>query len=272
MSYTFPAASETQLSDLVVERTGHALAALDHNAARGILRAGFISGAAFVVTSAIRGCVHGEDWRADLLWAVVFGGSALLLLAAVGFLGVRVLLKSRLPAEIRRGNLAAGVAGGAHLAATGIIVGSCLYGDDVMTLGVSVVFFAIAQLTLHAFVVLFRALTLYAEDEEVMGENVAAAVSYAGAVLALAIVIGHAAQGEFEGWGASLRAYGVALLSAVFLYPVRQLVVQTLVLRQPFSFRGGALDRLVAQDRNVGVAAVEAVSYVSAAVLLAGIL
>ena len=144
------------------------MAALDANAARGILRAGFISGGAFIVTSAIRGCVHGEDWKADLLWTVVFGGSALVLLAAVGFLGVRLLLKSRLPAEIGRGNVAAGIAGAAHLAATGIIIGSCFYGDDVMTLGVSMVFFVIAQLTLHLFVILFRTLTLYADDEEVM--------------------------------------------------------------------------------------------------------
>lgn len=248
------------------------MAALDHNAARGILRAGFIAGAAFVVTSAIRGCVHGEDWKADLLWTVVFGGSALMVLAGAGFLGVRMLLKSRLPAEIGRGNVAAGVAGGAHLAATGIIIGSCFYGDDVMTLGVSVSFFLIAQLTLHALVLLFRTLTLYADDEEVMGENVAAAVSYAGAMLALAVLVGHAAEGEFAGWSVSLRAYGVALASALVLYPVRQLVVQTLILRQPFSLRGGALDRLVAQQRNVGVSAVEAVSYLSTAVLLAGIL
>jgi uncharacterized membrane protein YjfL (UPF0719 family) len=248
------------------------LVALANNAARGILRAGFIAGAAFVVTSAIRGCVHGEDWKADLLWTAVFGGSALVLFAAVGFLGVRVLLASRLPAEIARGNVAAGVAAGAHLAATGIIVASCFYGDDVTELGVSAVFFVIAQLTLHAFVILFRMLTLYADDEEVMGENVAAAVSYAGAVLAIAIVVGHAAEGEFEGWGVSLRAYGIALASALVLYPVRQLVVQTLVLRQPFSLRGGALDQLVARERNVGISAVEAVSYVSTAVLLAGIL
>jgi len=248
------------------------LAALDHNASRGILRAGFIAGAAFVITSAIRGCVHGEDWRADLLWTAVFGGSALVVLALVGFLGVRVLLKSRLPAEIERGNVAAGVAGGAHLAATGLIIGSCFYGDDVGTLGVSVLFFLIAQLTLHAFVVLFRALTLYSDDEEVIGENVAAALSYAGAVLALAVVVGHAAAGEFLGWAVSLRAYGIALASALVLYPVRQLIVQTLILRQPFSLRGGALDHLVARERNVGISAVEAVSYVSAAVLLAGIL
>jgi uncharacterized membrane protein YjfL (UPF0719 family) len=247
------------------------VAALDDNAARGLVRAGFVCGAAFVAASAIRGCVHGVDWKADLLWTTVFGGSALLLLAAVGFLGIRVLLRARLPEEIARGNMAAGVAAGAHFAATGLVIAQCLYGDDIATLGVSIVFFVIAQATLHLFVVLFRSLTLYAEDQEIMGENVAAALSYAGAMLAIAIIVGHATAGTFSGWGTSLRAYGMALASALVLYPVRQLLVQTLMLRQPFALRGGGLDRLVAQQRNVGVSAVEAVSYLAAAVLLTGI-
>jgi uncharacterized membrane protein YjfL (UPF0719 family) len=247
------------------------LTALDHNAARGIVRAGFVCGAAFVVVAAIRGCVHGEDFRADVLWTTVFGSSALVCLAVAGSLGIRVLLHSRLPGEIARGNVAAGVAAGAHFAATGLVIARCMYGDDVADLGISVIFFVIAQATLHLLVILFRTLTLYAEDEEIMGENVAAALSYAGAMLAVAIIVGHAAEGDFEGWGASLRAYFVALASALALYPTRQLVVQTLMLRQPFALRGGALDRLVAQDRNVGVSAVEALSYVAAALLLTGI-
>jgi len=240
----------------------------DTNPARAIVRAGFVCGAAFIVASAVRGCVHGVDWRADLLWTAVFGGSAIALLAAAGSLGVRVLLRSRLPGEIARGNLAAGVAAGAHFVATGLIIARCLYGDDIGTLGVSVVFFVLAQATLHLFVVLFRFLTLYAEDEEILGENVAAAVSYAGAMVAIAMIVGHAAEGTFAGWAASLRAYVAALASALVLYPVRQLVVQTLMLHQPFALRGGGLDRLVAQERNVGVSAVEAVSYLAAAVLL----
>jgi uncharacterized membrane protein YjfL (UPF0719 family) len=247
-----------------------AVATIDTNAARGIVRAGFVCGAAFVAASAIRGCVHGVDWKADLLWTTVFGGSAMLLLAAVGSLGVRVLLHSRLPGEIARGNVAAGVAAGAHFTATGLIIAQCLYGDDIGTLGVSVVFFVIAQATLHLFVVLFRSLTHYAEDQEIMGENVAAALSYAGAMLAIAIIVGHATEGTFTGWIASLRAYLVALASALVLYPVRQIVVQTMILRQPLALRGGGLDRLVAQERNVGVSAVEAVSYLAAAVLLTG--
>ena len=133
------------------------------------------------------------------------------------------------------------------------------------------VFFAIAQATLHLFLMLFRSLTSYSDDQEIMGQNVAAAVSYAGATLAIAVVVGHAAEGDFVAWGQSLRAYALALLSVLVLYPVRQLLVQMLLLRQPFALRGGGLDRLVAQERNVGASAVEAVSYLAAAFLLTGI-
>jgi uncharacterized membrane protein YjfL (UPF0719 family) len=243
----------------------------ERNAARGIVQAGYLCGAAFVIAAAFRGCVHGEDLRADVLWTAVFGGSALVLLWAAGGVGIRVLLRSRLPAEIERGNLAAAIAAASHFAATGIIIARCLYGDDLATLGVSIVFFVIAQATLHLFVILFRTLTLYAEDQEIIGENVAAAVSYAGAMLAIALIVGHAVEGDFEGWTVSLRAYVVALASSLVLYPVRQIAVQMVILRQPFTLRGGALDGLVAQQRNVGVSAIEAVSYVAAAVLLTGV-
>lgn len=243
----------------------------DRNAARGIIRAGFVCGVAFITSSVIRGCVRGRDWRADVLWTMVFSVAAVLLLAVVGSLGIRLLLRSRLPNEIARGNEAAGIAAGAHYAATGLIVANCLYGDDLGTLGVSLVFFVIAQITLHLFVILFRSLTVYPDDQEIAGENVAAALSYAGATLAIAVIVGHAAQGDFVGWLPSLRAYGVALASALALYPVRQLLVQTLLLRQRFAFRGGGLDQLIAHNHNVGVSAVEAVSYLATAFLLTGI-
>jgi uncharacterized membrane protein YjfL (UPF0719 family) len=247
------------------------IAAAESNASRGIVRAGFLCGVAFIATATVRGCVHGEDWRADVLWSAVFGGSALLLLWAAGSLGIRVLLRSRLPGEIARGNLAAGIAAGAHYAATGLIIARCLYGDDLETLGISVVFFVIAQATLHLLVLLFRRLTLYAEDQEIIGENVAAALSYAGAMLALAIIVGHSVDGDFDGWGPSMKAYAIALASALVLYPVRQLGVQTLLLGQRFALRGGGLDQLVARERNVGASAVEAVSYIAAAALLTGV-
>ena len=126
-----------------------------------------------------------------------------------------------------------------------------LFGEAWLFRSLSLIEYTVVVLVVfHLFVVFFRALTLYAEDQEIMGENVAAAVSYAGAMLAIALIVGHAVEGDFEGWGVSLGSYAVALASSVVLYPVRQLGVQTLMLRQPFALRGGALDRLVAQIEN----------------------
>ena len=81
-----------------------------------------------------------------------FGVAGVVLIAVMGELGVRLLLSSRLPAEIARGNVAAGLAGGAHYVATGIITSHAMGGDTVHTLGLSVVFFVIGQATLHVFV------------------------------------------------------------------------------------------------------------------------
>src|SRR5205823_797841 len=143
---------------------------------------GFICGVAFIVT-AVAG---GSD---SLLWGAIFAACAVVVLAVAGTLGIRLLLRARLPAEIARGNLAAGVAAGAHYASTGLIIARCFSGDSLDSLLVSIVFFVIAQATLHLFVVLFRLLTLYEEDQEIAAENVAAAVSYAGVMMSLALII-----------------------------------------------------------------------------------
>ena len=82
-------------------------------------------------------------------------------------------------------------------------------------------------MTLLVFVSLFRALTTYDDAEQIHGENVAAALSYAGVTIAVGIVVARAVEGDFEGWLTSLKGYGGVLLSLVALYPVRQLFVQS---------------------------------------------
>jgi uncharacterized membrane protein YjfL (UPF0719 family) len=113
--------------------------------------------------------------------------------------------------------------------------------------------------------------TTYPDGEEIAGENQAAALSYGGAAIALALIIGHAIDGPFAGWVPSLRAYAAALGLALALYPVRQLVVGGLLLGQRPRFRGGELDRAVGQRRSVGVAAVEAAAYLATALLATGL-
>lgn len=245
---------------------------LKGNAARSMLQVGQVLGAFMVAAAAVKGGVQGQGLGQDAPRVAAFAIVGLTLIMVIGHLGLRLLLQSRLAAELARGNVAAGVAAGGHYVATAIITSRAVSGGDLHDLGISLAFFGIGQLTLHVFISLFRALTVYDDAEQIQGENLAAALSYAGVSIAVAIVIGRALEGDFVSWGVSLKAYGAMLLFLLALYPVRQLLVQVVLLGAPFTFRGGRLDTGVAAERNAGLGALEGVTYVAAALAIAEIL
>jgi uncharacterized membrane protein YjfL (UPF0719 family) len=251
---------------LAAQRLLAPLGEIAHNhPARAVLQASYLFGVLSVSAAVVAGCVHRENLQADLAWTAAFGGSSVILLVITARLGVQVLLKSRLKAEIARGNLAAAIGAGAHYVATSILLARCLYGDDLRTLGVSMAFFAIALATLHAFVLLFRALTVYDDFEEIVSGNVAAALSYGGITIALALIIGQAAEGTFTSWSVSLKAYARSLVFAAALYPVRQILVEAVLLRSGLVLRKGRLDEGIAREKDVGLGALEAASYLATA-------
>ena len=242
------------------------------NAAKALLQVGHVLGVFLIVASIVAGSVTGENVARDALWVLAFGGASVALLELTGALGVRLLLRSKMMAEIERGNVAAGVAAGAHYVATANIISKNLSGNDLNALAISLVFFVLAQLSFHLFVVLFRALTVYDDSEEILGENMAAALSYAGLAVGVSLVVGNAAEGQFSGWLPSLKGYGLALLWNLAFYPVRQLLVQGLLLGAWPSLRGGRLDVAIGQERNAGLGALEACCYVATALLLAKVM
>ena len=84
--------------------------------------------------------------------------------------------------------------------------------------------------------------------------------------------VGCALDGDFVSWEISLKGFGMILLLALALYPVRQLFVQSLLLGAPLALRGGRLDKGIGTDRNEGIGALEAVSYVATALSVARLL
>ena len=238
------------------------------NTARAILHAGNVLGVLLVGARVASGVVDGEDAMSDVLWLAIFGATALAVFFIAARLGVRLLVRSRLPEAIASGNAAAGLVAAAHALATAIIIGRVFAGHDPESLGISLVFFVIAQATLHILVILFRWVTAYDDAEEVLGGNIAAGLSYAGCTIAVGIIVGRAAEGVFESWASSFKAYGIALAYGLGLYVVRQFVVQGLVCWHVPALYGGPLDKAVARDRNIGIAALEASAYVATALVL----
>ena len=242
------------------------------NVARRLLSVGQTLAVFLVAGSAVKNCLRGETLLADVAWVSSFALAGLVLVSISGRVGVRTLFRSSLPQEIERGNAAAGLAAGAHYVATGIITSRALAGHSLFELGLSLGFFVLAQVTLQVFVMLFRALTTYDDAEQIQGENLAAALSYAGVTIAIAIVVARALDGDFDGLIVSLQGYGAVLLFLFALYPIRQLLVQSLLLGAPLSLRGGRLDQGIATDRNEGMAALEAVTYLSTALAISQLL
>jgi len=240
----------------------------DDNVARRLLSVGQVLAVFLVAASAVRNCLEGNSLLSDVAWVACFAFSGLALVAVTGRLGTGLLLRAQLGREIERGNAASGLAAGAHYVATGIITSRALSGHSLRELGLSLGFFVLAQVTLHVFVMLFRALTTYDDAEQIRGENLAAALSYAGVTIAIAIIIARALEGDFEGLLISLKGYGAVLLFLFALYPIRQLVVQGVLLGGPISLRGGRLDQGIAAERNQGMAALEAVTYLSSALAI----
>jgi uncharacterized membrane protein YjfL (UPF0719 family) len=242
------------------------------NLARALQRGGVLIGLTLLAGVVVDGVVReAGSWHAALRWGAAYAAVGVVLLLATGGLVSRVFLGGRMRAELARGNVAAGLVAAGHFVAVGWIMASCFFGRDLRSLTVSALFFLIGVITLILLQILYRGLTHYADDQEVVGENAAAALGFVGVTLALAVIVAHAAEGTFVGWAASLRGYGVALLLALALYPVRQLVVGPLLLGLPARMRGGALDRLVAEERRVEVGAVEALAYVAMALLATAI-
>ncbi len=241
----------------------------EKNAALQIAHAGHVVAVLMLVPGVVRNCTRGEQIGADVAWACAFAAAGIALIEVVGGVGVRTLMRSSLSRELDRGNVAAGVAAGANYAAVGVLAARAIAGTDLRGLGLSLVFFALAIVTLGIFVTLFRALTTYDDAEQIQGGNLAAAISYAGITLACSVFIARALEGDFDGWSSSLVSFGSVAAVGVALYPVRQILLQGVILGNMPTIRGGPLDAAIGVERKTGVAVMEAVTYFAAALAIA---
>ena len=235
-----------------------------------LVQAGHVAAVLLLVPGIAREALTRDSLASSAAWAVAFGVIGVVLIEVAGELGIRLLLSATLKDQLAAGNVAAGVAASANYVAIGILAAPAIAGSDLTGLALSCAFFALAVLTQTAYVVMFRALTVYDDSEQIRGENLAAALSYAGVTVAVALVVARALTGgEFTGWVPALNGFASVAASALALYPVRQLVVQGLVLGRAPSFRGGALDHAIGVERNTGMAALEAMTYLATSCALA---
>lgn len=241
------------------------------NNAWRLLQVGHVFSVFLLSAAVVKHGVGGQDLASDLVVAAVYGSLGLLVIHLAGAISTRTMFRARLRAELERGNTAAGLAAGAHFVAIGVLASRAVVGGSIEDVGLALIFFVIAMISHALFVSLYRLLTTYDDAEQIHGENLSAAISYAGITVAVAILIARAltGEGEFPGWSEALRGYGGVTLCALGLYPVRQLLVQWLMLGARPSLRGGAIDEAIAADHDAALATLEAATYLATALSIA---
>jgi len=212
---------------------------------------------------------EGHSLLGDVQAVAAFGIGGIVAMTVTGliFQAYNQWTGVHLKEQIARGNVAAGIVTGGVFLASSQIVRGALSGDE-GALAPTLVFWAAGLAALLVITHLFRQLTAYDDARLIDGGNVAAAVGYTGLIVALGMMIGYAVSGNFTGYAAGFKAFGLMLLLVLVLYPVRQFIVQMLLLGGGFSLYNGRLDREIAEDQNVGAGVLEAVGYLATAMLI----
>jgi uncharacterized membrane protein YjfL (UPF0719 family) len=237
------------------------------NKAAAVALSGFLLGVIQVIIPILSAPSHTFWSDVKGVSAYGIGGIIAMTIAGLIFEQYSRLTGAPLREQIAQGNLAAGIIDGAIHFASGQIVAGALTGDSAALLP-TIVFWAAGVASLIVFTHIFRQVTAYHDAELITEGNVAAALGCAGLIVAIGMMVGYAVSGNFTGYGDSFRSFGLMLLVVLVLYPVRQIIVQMLLLGGGFSLRNGRLDHEIAKDQNVGAGLLEAVGYLATALVV----
>ncbi|HEX4946934.1 MAG TPA: DUF350 domain-containing protein [Blastocatellia bacterium] len=237
------------------------------NKAAAIALAGFLLGVIQVIIPVFSGPEH-SFWR-DLASVAAYGFVGIVVLTVSGLIFTEYckVTGTDLKVQIAQGNIAAGItAAGSYLAVSGLTSG-ILTGDGGALLP-TVVFWAAGLVALIVLTHIFRMLTAYDDAALINQGNVAAALGFAGLLVAVGMMVGYSVAGTFTGYKEGFVSFSLFLLLTLLFYPVRQIVVQMLMLGGGFSLYNGRLDHEIAEDKNVGAGVLEAVGYIATALLI----
>lgn len=219
----------------------------------------------------IGGTIVGEsyDFATDILLIFVYGilGIALLLIAA-WISNKLILTKFDLKKEIIADkNEGSGIIEAAIYIANGLILYGALIGEsETLLSGITtfLIYWIIGNFVLIIASKIFTSWMSYDIHTEIENDNVAAGISFAGAILAIGIITMNAILDPFVNWTTTLVDISIQTVLGCILLPIIRLFADKILLP------GRKLtDEIVNQEKpNIGAGLIEAFAYVAAAILI----
>lgn len=245
---------EYNLTEELVEKDNPAIA---------LAVAGYYLGLVFAIGGTLVGPSLGIV--EDILDICIYGMLSIVLINVSWFVCDKILLyQFKITDElIRDRNQGTGAVSCGVSVASGIIIFGAVSGEG-GTIWTAVGFWALGQMILIFAVLLYNWITPYSVHDEIEKDNVAAGVSLGGAIIAMGIIVGLSAEGDFESWSEALPEFITVSMMGLLLLPiVRYLTDKVLLPSVKLS------DEIANQQTpNVGAAYIEAFSYIAAALVI----
>ncbi len=233
------------------------------NAALALAVAGYYFGLVLAIGGTLVG--PGISLIDDLMDLCIYGLLSIILVNASWYICDKLILfKFKISEElIRDHNQGTGAVSAGMSIASGFIIFGSLQGTG-GSIWTVIVFWAIGQIILILAGLIYNLITPYNIHDEIEKDNAAAGVSFAGALVAIGVIVGLAAESDFESWATNLSDYlGYAALGLALLPLVRLLTDKVLLPTVNLT------DEIARQDKpNVGAAYIEAFSYIAAAFII----
>ena len=254
------------------------------NLAFGVAHAGYFMG----VLASVGGLIVGESngLAADLLDMFVYGLLSILLLNLSTLINEKVILRRfSVEKEICEDqNVGTGIIEAASALGSGLIIFGAVSGEGTaplyalfvgdwaivsfspfMGLLTTIVYWAIGMILLVLTARFYNYILPYDALVEIeKKDNVAVGVGFAGALVAISILVSHALQGDFAGWIYTAQELAFEMGIGLVLLPGARLLTDKILLPGK-----NLTDELVNQERaNIGAGIIEAFSYIGGAILI----
>ena len=235
----------------------------DDNPAFATAMTGYYTGLIIAIGGVIIGPSHGI--AQDVLDMTIYGVLAIFLLHVSAWLNQKFIFRNfKLKKEIVTDrNLGTGFIEAANYISTGIIVYGAIIGEGGGILS-ALVFWTLAQIMFFLASKIYNLITPYDIHKEIEKDNVAVGLGYAGALIAIAILINNGIAHDFESWADHLTYITIDTGIGFLFLPLARLVTDKILLPTR-----NLTDEIVNQEHpNVGAALIEAFAYIGGAVLI----
>ena len=235
------------------------------NPAVSVALGGFSLGLVLAIGGVFHGYETDMSLQDDLMQTVKYGLLAIPLILISSWINDKVILSHiDTRKEIEKGNLAAGLAEGSSFVANGLILYGALSGDGSLVTGL--VFWIISQVVLLVVSIVYNMITKFDSKASISEGNVAVGLSYSGFLIAIGMILKASTQGDFVSWVENMTTFGVVVGFSLITLPLVRLFLDKMVLRK------ADLCKELSVDKNKGVGALEAIFYISSALMIAWIM